>query len=842
MIRFLITLTFFIFTTYIQAQAIIASIELLNTPIENNITHYTVTDPNNEPYTIQTAIGGEQCRHIPATKYGYFRINDATITSNDNNLIFTITFFDSGSGNLFFQYNATNNNNYKGVYITRTNTNKWITATLALTDASFRNAQNNASDFRIAGESYIKTITIAKGTLNPANEPTVNVNASNYSEFTGKSVAGYQVWFSTGTTSSGWFHWNGGVQPSANKLNFEVYPDVSEYNDNDLTTTGFANLGNGDLSKLFNSANTGVINTHFKWMKDAGIDGVALQRFINGIGTVIINSDESHLLKVKDAAENNNKIFYICYDITSSGLDDTWDDIIKFDWVYNIEKTFQLTNSPAYAKVGNKPVVQIWGTGFTGNHPGTAQETIDLIDFLKARGCYVIGGLPTYWRTGTNDSKTDFLEAYKKYDMISPWSVGRYSDINGANNFKTNLLIPDKTFCDQHNIAYMPVLFPGFSWSLWNNGKPNMISRQSGKFFWQQALNIQSIGVSSMYFAMFDKYDEGTAIMKAATDWSMIPTDQYFVTLSADGIWMSSDFYLRLAGAATSMLKGNTQLSTAIPIPFSNGPVYYRNSFESIFATCKETQYSGYYPVDPCFYNPVILANSGVNNASASIENNSSYAHSGQFACKINGTAASSTAAIFYYKIAETSIKVKENMALSFWKYTSNDLGRYTSIDLQFKSGKVLRDLPAYKDQTGNGMHPGNGRGSVGSWQKFTCQIGVGELINDEITGIIVAYDQPVANGSFTAYFDDIMIEDDDIITSVQEQIKTTLQLKSQKGNIIINGIHQDTQIEIYSITGQKIKQITTSDTQVSIPLTQGLYIVSIKNNKMQTSRKVFVE
>ncbi len=34
---------------------------------------------------------------------------------------------------------------------------------------------------------------------------------------------------------------------------------------------------------------------------------------------------------------------------------------------------------------------------------------------------------------------------------------------------------------------------------------------------------------------MFDEFDEATAIAKAAKDRRMIPTDQYFLTLDADG-------------------------------------------------------------------------------------------------------------------------------------------------------------------------------------------------------------------------------------------------------------------------------------------------------------------
>jgi hypothetical protein len=760
---FSLTVLFSLFVcATVQAASPQASIVLSNPFLVNNLTHYTVTDPNNEPYTIQTTIGGLDCRQIPGSKYAYFNANDATISSAQNNLIFTITYFDNGTDDIAFQYNATAGNNYNYVGIKKTNTNSWITATIALTDASLRNAQNNACDFRVGTttgyDNYIREITITIGTLNPAVEPVPTTTGSSYSEFMGKSVAGYQVWFNTGTSASGWFHWAGGAQPAVGHLNFEVYPDVTEYAATDLTQTGFANLGNGTPSKLFNSSNTPVINKHFDWMKTTGIDGVALQRFINGIGSVINNSPAASPLKVKAAAEATNRIFYICYDISSSGLDATWADIIKFDWVYNIEQAYALTSSPAYATVNNKPVVELWGTGFTGNHPGTEAETIALINFLQARGCYVIGGVPTYWRTGTGDSKSGFLNAYKEYDMISPWSVGRFGDNAGAANFKTNLLIPDKAFTDAANIDYMPVLFPGFSWSQWNNGLPNSIPRKAGDFSWNQALNIKSIGVSNMYFAMFDEYDEGTAIMKAATDYTMIPSDQYFVTTSADGIWTSSDFYLRLAGAEIELLKGTRSITPAVPIAYSLGPVYYRNGFEKRFANYDAG--SGYFNIDPCFYNDASVSATNVSGQSVASENNPSYAKTGLFTTKITGSANSAASASYYYKIAQTKIAVKANMQLSFWKYSFNTLGQYTSVDLVFQSGNRLKNLAAYVDNNGNAMTPAIARGTVGTWEKFTSQIGTGSLIGDTIIGIVIGYDHPSATGNYTAYFDDIIIED----------------------------------------------------------------------------------
>ena len=82
---------------------------------------------------------------------------------------------------------------------------------------------------------------------------------------------------------------------------------------------------------------------------------------------------------------------------------------------------------------------------------------IELIEFLQSRGCYVIGGVPTNWRTERSDSKSNFMEAYKTYDMVSPWTPGRYRGINEVNNFKNNYLVPDK------NLSLSPQLQPHIS-------------------------------------------------------------------------------------------------------------------------------------------------------------------------------------------------------------------------------------------------------------------------------------------------------------------------------------------------------------------------------------------
>lgn len=859
---FMLITALIVTVTTITAGTPVASIVFSNPIVTNNLTHTITTSISNESYTIQTTKSGVACRQIPLSKYAYFNVNDIVIPSSQNNLIFNITFFDEGSNKINLQYNANDGNRYKALALSQTATNEWVTAKVAITNAALNNLQNNLADFRISGtggDIYIKEISIETGTLDPASEPIPVVSVSSYSEFTGKSVAGYQAWFVAGNLTSGWTHWNTRTSgaPGPTTSHFEVCPDVSEYPDDVLKPTNLAPMGNGTPFKLFTSSEQSVIDIHLKWMKDYGIDGAAVQRFIGNIGGSIIKSSGAPILRIKQAAETNERIFYICYDTSSSGMEATWDETIKMDWVYNVEQN-DLTKSPAYAKVGNKPVVELWGLGFAsdGKNPGTAAETIALIEFLQSRGCYVIGGVPKGWRTNNGDAKgptqalpinqESFENVYLKLNMISPWMPGRIKNNADADALFSSNMIPDKTYCDARNIQYMPVNFPGFAWSQWNSNDVNQAPRNAGEFMWRQATNIKKLGVQNMYFAMFDEYDEGTAIMKNATDWSMIPTDQYFLTSSADGIWCSSDFQLRVAGAAVEMLKGQRAVTTNVPVAHSNGPVYYRNSFEK-----RTTAYNyvndvatknGTFNIDPCFYLNSEVLRSNVNSPVCEIQTTNP--RSGLYSVKTLGTISSNSAAKYNYKIASTKIAVKPNMKLSFWKKTENELGQYVFINLRSKKGIDLTSV--FVDQSGKSMNPSTAHGTVGAdWEQFTCNIGNGVLIGDTITEIYINYDH-VGNGSYLAYFDDFLIEENQELNSIAEiAVDNIFVLSQNKSKDLFNlkmNVEGEYLIQVYDISGVNLISRKSNNATETIDLSKygsGVYILNLTINNKKYHRKI---
>jgi len=367
----------------------------------------------------------------------------------------------------------------------------------------------------------------------------------------GKVIVGYQGWFGCsgdGSPFNGWRHWVASGPPAPNNQSFELWPDIREYDH--LYNTGYAHLGNGEPAKLFSSWDEQTVDVHFKWMKDYGIHGAALQRFGNYLNKDPRDKNFKNglLEKERTAAEKYGVKFYVMYDISG------WDNFqteIKEDWT-NTVATY--TSSTMYAQQNDKPVVCIWGMGVSGR-PGNVTSYTDVIHWFQEQGCYVIIGTARGWR---NDAAN--LPAFDEANMITPWSVGSFTDLNGADNYAT-VLAADEAYCTAHGQDFQPVVFPGFAWSNWKPGNPpNQIPRLHGDFMWRQFANIRNNGITQAYIAMFDEYDEGTAIAKAAENSSMIPSDQYFLTLDADGIVCSSDFYLRLTRDGAKMVQGEEPL------------------------------------------------------------------------------------------------------------------------------------------------------------------------------------------------------------------------------------------------------------------------------------------
>ena len=372
---------------------------------------------------------------------------------------------------------------------------------------------------------------------------------------------GYQGWFSApgdGSPVNGWGH-----------DNLEMWPDVREY----ATTypAARASLGNGRPARLFSSYDDQVVLTHFQWMAGSGIDCAALQRFANELkpGSTLKAQRDGMAVKVRHAAEQTGRKFYLMYDTSGWGLRG-----LQEDWTDTITGQLRLTSSAAYARQDGKPVVCFYGMGYV-RWPGTPAAALAVINWFKAQGCYVIGSVPGQWRTGTGDSQPNFTAVYSAFDMLSAWAVGRRMDSAYAPWIRD-----DRDFCLAHHIAYQPCIYPGTSFANSNGTGRNLIPRQHGDFLWSQFATLRSLDITTAYVAMFDELNEATSIFKCAEDASMLPTDRWFLPLDADGVHVSSDFYLRLVKNGGLMLKGlipyQSTHTTPLVVPVTAAPVSAR--------------------------------------------------------------------------------------------------------------------------------------------------------------------------------------------------------------------------------------------------------------------------
>ena len=544
----------------------------------------------------------------------------------------------------------------------------------------------------------------------------------------GKGVAGYQVWFRAGADRKNWFHW-GGWQEDRFHPKHELYPYMKEYADEvTLRPTGQADLGDGTPAGLFTSCEEGVIDTHLRWMREYGIDGAAVQRFYSCISPGRTTGRTS-LATIRDKAEKYHRLFYVMYDFSGCGRLPKEEFLrnVQRDFIFNAEET-GVVSSPAYAHAGGRPAVCFWGLSGQEDHYVHGETASALIDWFHRRGYYVIVGTPDNHYT---EREGEMLAPFAAADMISPWTVGRYGPPS-VKEWLERQAPKDIAFCAAHGVVYQPVLFAGFAWTnMGNMGGINHIPHLAGQFLWDQAYELVKRGANTLYFAMFDEYDEGTAIMKGARDWFDIPTDQYYLTYAADGLWLSEDFYLRAAGAAIRMAKGTDPLREQIDIPHALGPIFWRNGFESretVYRANDDARLTGVGKLDVCLYKegPLFghIREATITNAAA---------NSGLSSFRFAG---SKDAA---FQLAEVKIAADKPLKVSFSLLAEDEGGKTLSVALMTKGGLTEKTAPVK---------------TTGTWERVTIPMGVCE----PIVGVAAVRR---GDGDFSAYIDDIVIEED---------------------------------------------------------------------------------
>lgn len=397
-----------------------------------------------------------------------------------------------------------------------------------------------------------------------AAEPAVRSNAT----LSGHVMAGYQAWYGCAGDASGlgWRHWSKDPRraPAPGTLGVDLWPDVSEFPAADRHDSGLR-LSDGRPAELYASDNPAVVERHFCWMREHGIDGVFLQRFASELTQPALRRQRDGVLGlVRTSAARNGRSFAVMYDL--SGLRAGEVARVAEDW-RALRTGLGLDRDAAYQCESGRPLVAIWGVGFADGRAYALSECRDLVIRLKSEGCAVMLGVPSWWREGGRDALADpmLTEIAAQADVISPWSVGRYRTPEEAARHAEAVWRADAAWCRQRGIRFLPVAFPGFSWHNLKGGPLDEIPRLGGRLLWSQFVAARRVGADAAYVAMFDEADEGTAIFKRAAE---VPVGEGLRFLPAEGL--PADHYLRLTGLGARLLRGELSDETfppALPRP-----------------------------------------------------------------------------------------------------------------------------------------------------------------------------------------------------------------------------------------------------------------------------------
>jgi hypothetical protein len=398
----------------------------------------------------------------------------------------------------------------------------------------------------------------------PATEPPKTVDATS---LRGKVMCGYQGWFRCPGDGSnlGWIHWSRDSRRIApGTLTFEMWPDLSEYAAEECFAAPGFSYPDGSPAALFSSANAQTALRHFQWMRDYGIDGAWLQHFVvdlpGGPSQDRYPSRRLTLKHVSAAAKATGRVWALTYDISGMPAERLF-QVLTDDWKKMIDD--KIVGDPRYLHEEGLPVVQVWG--FCRRNPGiamTAELAHKLIDFFHAPGpykAYLVGGGDWDWR---NSTAPEWKACYARLDAYVPWNIGNYAtDATGIKHATMSTWADDRRQCREDNTLWIPSIYPGFSWDNLQDkpGGTTEIPRRGGRFYWEQFHELARLEVDTVFVAMFDEVDEGTAIFKVT---SAPPTQAHFVGYEG----LPSDWYLRLTGEGARMLRKQRPLAAEIPL------------------------------------------------------------------------------------------------------------------------------------------------------------------------------------------------------------------------------------------------------------------------------------
>ena len=387
----------------------------------------------------------------------------------------------------------------------------------------------------------------------------------------GKVMCGYEGDHRCPGDGSGreWEQWSlNSKTPKPGNLKIEMWPDMSEFSEEEKYPVPGFTYPNGEQAHLYSSVNSRTVLRHFEWMREYEIDGIWLQRFL--IRLPGGPEEERHpaiqkvLRNVREAAQQTGRVWAVAYDMALRPPDYKPVDInIMFsDWKKLVDE-MKITEDSRYLHHDGKPVLLIWGfyPGVRNAQNITTNVANRIIDFFKndpKYGVFLVGGGNWWWH---KDGNREWAKVFRRFDAFCPWNIPTVKTVNGVTFSNTEHWEAGIKEARKADMLYIPVVWPGFSWNnkqRWPAGQRG-VPRRRGNLYWEQWIKAARLRTDMVYIAMFDEEEEATVVLKVT---NQPPVQHYFVGYEG----LPSDWYLQLTREGIRMLRGQSKITREIPI------------------------------------------------------------------------------------------------------------------------------------------------------------------------------------------------------------------------------------------------------------------------------------
>ena len=242
-----------------------------------------------------------------------------------------------------------------------------------------------------------------------------------------------------------------------------MWPDVSEYAPDDLCDVPGLKLPDGSSARLYSAFRKGPVLLHTKWMRQYGIDGIFVSRFIGEAASPTRSRHVNRVLaNLREGCHREGRVWAMMLDLSVGRSATT--KMVMDDWKFLCDQV-KVREDSRYLHHQGKPVVLLWGLGFK-DRPWSPEQGAELVEFFKNDskygGVYLIGGVDPFWRTLRGESRPDegWSKVYHSFDAISPWDAGRYRDDASMDRIRKQVWEGDLAELRASGKGYMPTAFP----------------------------------------------------------------------------------------------------------------------------------------------------------------------------------------------------------------------------------------------------------------------------------------------------------------------------------------------------------------------------------------------